>query len=131
MDVQDHYTAWRQTQDQPSRRHGGDGPFSFCSYPFLLDPRAKSNLLHIEARFQMEQVRCFKLFALLVSEAAVLWNVGSVWCQQQQVDLQDCRGLRRHLLVLWRPGDVSANCSAREAIAVGVKFAHVAPGMVQ
>ena len=26
------------------------------SYPFLLDPRAKSNLLHIEARFQMEQV---------------------------------------------------------------------------
>jgi hypothetical protein len=56
MDVQDHYTAWRQTQDQPSRRHGGDGPFSFCSYPFLLDPRAKSNLLHIEARFQMEQV---------------------------------------------------------------------------
>lgn len=56
MDVQDHYTAWRQTQDQPSRRHGSDGPFSFCSYPFLLDPRAKSNLLHIEARFQMEQV---------------------------------------------------------------------------
>lgn len=57
MDVQDHYTAWRQTQEQPSRRHGNDGPFSFCSYPFLLDPRAKSNLLHIEARFQMEQVR--------------------------------------------------------------------------
>jgi len=56
MDVQDHYTAWRQTQEQPSRRHGNDGPFSFCSYPFLLDPRAKSNLLHIEARFQMEQV---------------------------------------------------------------------------
>eukprot|EP00879_Flechtneria_rotunda_P005191 GHRR01005473.1.p1 GENE.GHRR01005473.1~~GHRR01005473.1.p1 ORF type:complete len:1380 (+),score=526.24 GHRR01005473.1:240-4379(+) len=55
MDVQDHYTAWRQTQDQPTRRHGSDGPFSFCSYPFLLDPRAKSNLLHIEARFQMEQ----------------------------------------------------------------------------
>jgi hypothetical protein len=54
--VQDHYTAWRQTQDQPQRRHGSDGPFSFCSYPFLLDPRAKSNLLHIEARFQMEQV---------------------------------------------------------------------------
>lgn len=27
---QDHYTAWRQTQDQPSRRHGTDGPFSFC-----------------------------------------------------------------------------------------------------
>jgi hypothetical protein len=52
---QDHYTAWRQTQEHPSRRHGGDGPFSFCSYPFLLDPRAKSALLHIEARFQMEQ----------------------------------------------------------------------------
>ena len=57
MDVQDHYTAWRQTQDQPVRRQGFDGPFSFCSYPFLLDARAKSNLLHIEARFQMEQVR--------------------------------------------------------------------------
>ena len=95
MDVQDHYTAWRQTHDMPaSKRQGLDGPFSFCrlggrrvairmgdacmypqpcaapppistqlpclfpppSYPFLLDPRAKSNLLHIEARFQMEQV---------------------------------------------------------------------------
>lgn len=55
MDVQDHYTAWRQTQDQPVRRQGSDGPFSFCSFSFLLDPRAKSNLLHIEARFQMEQ----------------------------------------------------------------------------
>jgi hypothetical protein len=68
MDVQDHYTAWRQTQDQPSRRHGGDGPFSFCSYPFLLDPRAKSNLLHIEARFQMEQVRCHSLFPSMALE---------------------------------------------------------------
>lgn len=56
MDVQDHYTAWRQTHDMPAtKRHSPDGPFSFCSYPFLLDPRAKSNLLHIEARFQMEQ----------------------------------------------------------------------------
>ncbi|GAX82001.1 hypothetical protein CEUSTIGMA_g9429.t1 [Chlamydomonas eustigma] len=56
MDVQDHYTAWRQTRDMPAmKRTAGDGPFSFCSYPFLLDPRAKSNLLHIEARFQMEQ----------------------------------------------------------------------------
>jgi hypothetical protein len=64
MDVQDHYSAWRQTQDAMgvgggaaggAKRAGADGPFSFCSYAFLLDPRAKSNLLHIEARFQMEQ----------------------------------------------------------------------------
>ena len=40
----------------PPTPRPGDGPFSFCSYPFLLNPRAKSNLLHIEARFQMEQV---------------------------------------------------------------------------
>jgi ubiquitin-protein ligase E3 A len=32
-----------------------DGPFSFCSYPFLLNPRAKSKLLHTEARSQMDQ----------------------------------------------------------------------------
>jgi len=32
-----------------------DGPFSFCSYPFLLNPRAKSKLLHTEARFLMTQ----------------------------------------------------------------------------
>eukprot|EP00955_Chlamydomonas_euryale_P032547 342486-Chlamydomonas_euryale.AAC.1 len=38
-----------------AKRLTTDGPFSFCSYPFLLDPRAKSNLLHIEARHQMEQ----------------------------------------------------------------------------
>eukprot|EP00798_Chlamydomonas_sp_ICE-L_P023307 gene23307-30545_t len=36
-------------------QEGVDVPFSFCSYPFLLDARAKSNLMHIEARFQMEQ----------------------------------------------------------------------------
>jgi hypothetical protein len=66
MDVQDHYTAWRQTQDQGGRRHGSDGPFSFCSYPFLLDARAKSNLLHIEARFQMEQVGSVESHRVLV-----------------------------------------------------------------
>jgi hypothetical protein len=33
MDVQDHYTAWRQTNDMPAnRRQGADGPFSFCRY---------------------------------------------------------------------------------------------------
>eukprot|EP00798_Chlamydomonas_sp_ICE-L_P023306 gene23306-30543_t len=59
MDVQDHYTAWRQTHMMHATRRemqeGVDVPFSFCSYPFLLDARAKSNLMHIEARFQMEQ----------------------------------------------------------------------------
>lgn len=59
MDVQDHYTAWRQTCDMPAdarnRLSTLETPFSFCSYAFLLNPRAKSNLLAIEARFQMEQ----------------------------------------------------------------------------
>lgn len=32
MDVQDHYTAWRQTHDMPvAKRSSPDGPFSFCS----------------------------------------------------------------------------------------------------
>lgn len=48
--------AWRQTHDQPQHQFGLDGPFSFCSYPFLLNPRAKSKLLHTEARFLMTQV---------------------------------------------------------------------------
>jgi len=54
--VEDHYVAWRQTHDQPQHQFGLDGPFSFCSYPFLLNPRAKSKLLHTEARFLMTQV---------------------------------------------------------------------------
>ena len=49
--------AWRQTHDQPQHNFGSDGPFSFCSYPYLLSPRAKSKLLHTEARFLMTQVR--------------------------------------------------------------------------
>lgn len=55
--MEDHYVAWRQTHDQPQHSYGADGPFSFCSYPFLLNPRAKSKLLHTEARFLMTQVR--------------------------------------------------------------------------
>ena len=51
----DHYVAWRQTHDMPQHANGADGPFSFCSYPFLLNPRAKSKLLHTEARIQMDQ----------------------------------------------------------------------------
>ena len=51
----DHYVAWRQTHDMPQHASGTDGPFSFCSYPFLLNPRAKSKLLHTEARIQMDQ----------------------------------------------------------------------------
>jgi hypothetical protein len=39
----------------PQHAGGADGPFSFCSYPFLLNPRAKSKLLHTEARIQMDQ----------------------------------------------------------------------------
>lgn len=49
--------AWRQTHDQPALAHArsADGPFSFCSYAWLLNPRAKSRLLHTEARFLMAQ----------------------------------------------------------------------------
>jgi hypothetical protein len=58
LDVEDHYVAWRQTHDTPQHAYNGsDGPFSFCSYPFLLSPRAKSKLLHTEARFLMTQAR--------------------------------------------------------------------------
>ena len=49
--------AWRQSHDSPQHTAGTDGPFSFCSFPFLLNPRAKSKLLHTEARFLMTQVR--------------------------------------------------------------------------
>lgn len=81
MDVLDHYSAWRQSQgssttataaaaaavaaaapdagaadtdaDADASKRVQDAPFSFCSYAFLLDARAKSNVLHIEARFQV------------------------------------------------------------------------------
>lgn len=56
LDVEDHYVAWRQAHDDPRHSAGTEGPFSFCSYPFLLSPRAKSKLLHVEARFNMTQV---------------------------------------------------------------------------
>lgn len=48
--------AWRQTHDSPNHGQAVDGPFSFCSFPFLLNPRAKSKLLHAEARCLMTQV---------------------------------------------------------------------------
>ena len=57
LDVEDHYVAWRQAHDTPQHDPGSEGPFSFCSYPFLLSPRAKSKLLHTEARFLMTQVQ--------------------------------------------------------------------------
>lgn len=56
LDVEDHYVAWRQSHDQPHHSYGADGPFSFCTYPFLLNPRAKSKLLHVEARIAMTKV---------------------------------------------------------------------------
>jgi hypothetical protein len=57
LDVEDHYIAWRQMHEQAALAHGhaADDPFSFCSYPWLLNPRAKSRLLHTEARFVMAQ----------------------------------------------------------------------------
>ena len=62
--------AWRQTHDTPQHAyHGSDGPFSFCSYPFLLSPRAKSKLLHTEARFLMTQARACRAAAQLVTQS--------------------------------------------------------------
>lgn len=55
LDVYDHYIAWRQTHDMPQQSINGEGPFSFCSYPFLLNPRAKSKLLHVEAKIHQDQ----------------------------------------------------------------------------
>lgn len=69
LDVEDHYVAWRQTHDQPQHQFGLDGPFSFCSYPFLLNPRAKSKLLHTEARFLMTQVKPGNMPLLCISAA--------------------------------------------------------------
>lgn len=57
LDVEDHYIAWRQSHDSPPMPYNAEGPFSFCSYPFLLNPRAKSKLLHTEVRLTMTQVR--------------------------------------------------------------------------
>ncbi|MEW5307247.1 MAG: hypothetical protein WDW36_009655 [Sanguina aurantia] len=43
------------TKTASRRANGTEGPFSFCSYAFLLDAQAKRNLLVAEARIQMEQ----------------------------------------------------------------------------
>jgi hypothetical protein len=56
LDVEDHYVAWRQTHDVLQPTDGAEGPFSFCSFPFLLNPRAKSKLLYTEARLMMTRV---------------------------------------------------------------------------
>ena len=48
--------AWRQTHDSPNHGMTVDGPFSFCSFPFLLNPRPSQMLLHTEARCLMTQV---------------------------------------------------------------------------
>eukprot|EP01026_Neomeris_dumetosa_P002828 TRINITY_DN10762_c0_g2_i1.p2 TRINITY_DN10762_c0_g2~~TRINITY_DN10762_c0_g2_i1.p2 ORF type:complete len:185 (+),score=32.81 TRINITY_DN10762_c0_g2_i1:62-556(+) len=56
MDVMDHYSAWRQSREEvKARNKTQEGPFSFCSYPFLLDAKAKSKLLHTEAKMRMQQ----------------------------------------------------------------------------
>ena len=55
MHVQDHYLAWRQSHNNDHRSPAGMGPFSFCSFPFLLNAKAKTRLLQVEAKMQMEQ----------------------------------------------------------------------------
>ena len=47
MDMQDHYVAWRQSQNAATCSPTGSGPFSFCSFPFLLDAKAKTRLLQV------------------------------------------------------------------------------------
>jgi hypothetical protein len=47
MDMQDHYLAWRQSQNNDHRSPAGMGPFSFCSFPFLLNAKAKTRLLQV------------------------------------------------------------------------------------
>eukprot|EP00873_Tetraselmis_striata_P010062 jgi/Tetstr1/430326/TSEL_020151.t1 len=54
LDVLDHYIAWRQSRETLSNGPSVDGPFSFCSYPFLLNCKAKSKLLQTEAKIRME-----------------------------------------------------------------------------
>ncbi|CAG9467513.1 unnamed protein product [Pedinophyceae sp. YPF-701] len=62
LDVHDHYVAWRE-RGAAYARTGGAGPagapspesFSFCDFPFLLDARAKAQILRWEARIQMHQ----------------------------------------------------------------------------
>ncbi len=70
--MEDHYVAWRQSHDQPHHSYGADGPFSFCTYPFLLNPRAKSKLLHVEARIAMTKVSHTRLQAPLLPFPASL-----------------------------------------------------------
>jgi hypothetical protein len=43
--MQDHYLAWRQSHNNDHRSPAGMGPFSFCSFPFLLNAKAKTRLL--------------------------------------------------------------------------------------
>ena len=50
MDVLQHYIVWRQNATAGTRG------FSFCSFPFLLNNEAKSNLLQTEARLTMHEM---------------------------------------------------------------------------
>lgn len=47
LGVQDHYLAWRQSHNNDHRSPAGMGPFSFCSFPFLLNAKAKTRLLQV------------------------------------------------------------------------------------
>lgn len=94
LDVEDHYIAWRQMHEQAALAHGNaaDGPFSFCSYPWLLNPRAKSRLLHTEARFVMAQ------------------TVQQVWPRVQlclAVQPRTCMSVRPLSMVIWSDNKVA------------------------
>ena len=47
MDMQDHYLARCQSHNNDHRSPAGMGPFSFCSFPFLLNAKAKTRLLQV------------------------------------------------------------------------------------
>jgi hypothetical protein len=57
--MQDHYLAWRQSHNNDHRSPAGMGPFSFCSFPFLLNAKAKTRLLQARTRAGEYRVMTF------------------------------------------------------------------------
>lgn len=98
LDVEDHYVAWRQTHDSPQHAMGVDGPFSFCSYPFLLNPRAKSKLLHTEARFLMTQA-CHPATLTMFPYAPLAFVSSEIHSQASWLSSQSCASSKARLVV--------------------------------
>jgi hypothetical protein len=107
MDMQDHYLAWRQSQNNDHRSPAGMGPFSFCSFPFLLNAKAKTRLL------QVRVVTCsFQICSSPHSKMArVAAQYGEELCacstMQLRVHSPQCR-----------QGSVLSTCSVRDAMSM-------------